>query len=171
MIPWTIRQARPDDAAQIADTEARTAATPGLLVARPGELPLHGFREKIEALERHGRYLVAEAAGVVVGHAFLDPMGLAAVRHVFHLTIVVAPEHTGHGIGRALLEELLRWAEGDGRVEKVELRVRASNQRAIALYDSVGFVEEGRLRARVKLPDGSRVDDIAMAWFPGKSHA
>jgi RimJ/RimL family protein N-acetyltransferase len=50
-------------------------------------------------------------------------------------------------------------------VEKVELRVRATNAAAVHLYTKFGFVEEGRLRRRVKLADTGYVDDITMAWF------
>jgi ribosomal protein S18 acetylase RimI-like enzyme len=42
--------------------------------------------------------------------------------------------------------------------------VRASNTVAIALYESLGFVVEGRLRARVETPNG-RVDDLVMAML------
>jgi RimJ/RimL family protein N-acetyltransferase len=31
------------------------------------------------------------------------------------------------------------------------------------LYQRLGFVEEGRFRDRIRLPDGTFVDDIAMA--------
>ena len=49
----------------------------------------------------------------------------------------------GRGIGTALLEDLFGWAQRDSRVKKVELRVRATNQRALALYRKFGFLEEG----------------------------
>jgi RimJ/RimL family protein N-acetyltransferase len=58
------------------------------------------------------------------------------------------------------------WANQTPHVKKIELLVRATNQRAIRLYSKLGFLEEGRFRDRVRLPDGSFVDDLAMAWFP-----
>ena len=45
---------------------------------------------------------------------------------------------------------------------RVELGVRADNLRAVALYRSLGFVEEGVRRDFVRLGDGSFVDDITM---------
>lgn len=110
--------------------------------------------------------MVAEIDGHVVGHAMLDPMDMAATAHVFHLTVVVHPGHTGRGIGRALMNDLLAWAESNARVSKIELRARATNKRAIRLYQQLGFVEEGRFRGRVRLEDGTLVDDVAMAWWP-----
>ena len=44
--------------------------------------------------------------------------------------------------------------------------LRATNKRAIRLYSKFGFFEEGRFKDRVRLIDGSFVDDLAMAWFP-----
>ena len=50
-------------------------------------------------------------------------------------------------------------------VEKIELMVRATNLRAIHLYQSLGFTDEGRIRRRVKTADGTYHDDIAMGLF------
>jgi ribosomal protein S18 acetylase RimI-like enzyme len=50
-----------------------------------------------------------------------------------------------------------------------ELRVRATNQAAIALYRKLGFIDEGRFRKRIAFQDGTYVDDLAMAWFPARS--
>ena len=166
-----IRLARPADAAAIADAERETAATPGRLVGRPGEIPLAAYTEKIAALAAgpgRGRYLVAERAGSPVGHAFLESMPMAGNAHVFQLTVVVHPGQTGQGIGRRLLEALLGWARQEPRVHKVELLVRATNAPALRLYRSLGFVEEGRLRDRVRTADGTLVDDLLLAWFPAR---
>jgi len=165
----TIRTAAKTDAATLWDAERRTAMTPGLLVSRPAELRAELFEEKIESLATRGRYVVAEIHGDIVGHAFLEPLvNLAAISHVFTLTIVVHPGRLGQGIGSALLGHLLDWAAQDPRVTKVELRVRSTNARAIALYKKRGFVEEERFRRRLRLEDGTFVDDIAMAYFPAK---
>ena len=166
----TVRNAAPTDAHLLCDAECQTAMTPGLLAARPGEIPVDAFKAKIEALAGRGRYVVAELDGTAVGHAFLEPLSaLAAISHVFQLTIVVHPGHIGRGIGTILLKDVLDWAQQDSRVKKVELRVRATNERAIALYRKFGFVEEGCFRKRVAFQDGTFVDDLAMAWFPTES--
>jgi putative acetyltransferase len=74
-----------------------------------------------------------------VGHAFLDPIPLEAVSHVFRLTIVVHPGYQSQGIGNALMTELIDWAMQTPRVRKIELLVRATNQRAIRLYSNSVF--------------------------------
>jgi len=164
-----IRKAVVEDAANLVSAEQETSRTPGLLVSRPHELTRVAFEQKIVELGPSGRYVVAEKDGKIVGHALLEPMGLQAIAHVFRLTIVVHPGYLGEGIGTALMRDLLDWAEQTPRVGKIELLVRASNARAIRLYSKLGFVEEGRFRKRVRLPDGSFVDDISMAWFPKRS--
>lgn len=161
-----LRIARIEDAATLAAAEVETARTPGRLVSGPHELKVEAFAATIIRLRDTGRYLVAEQDGRLVGHGLLEPASLSARSHVFQLTIVVHPGHTNRGIGKTLLQALLDWAEHDTRVHKVELRVRSSNQRAIGLYRRYGFSEEGRLREHIRLPDGSYVDDILMAWFP-----
>lgn len=166
-----IRQAVIDDASVLAAAEIETARRPGLLVSRPEELKAEAFAAKIDQLATSGCYLVVERDGRPVGHGLLEPAPLAARGHIFWLTLVVHPGHTDRGIGKLLLGALLDWAESDSRVHKVELRVRGGNQRAIGLYRRYGFSEEGRLREHIRLPDGSCVDDILMAWFPRRLRA
>jgi RimJ/RimL family protein N-acetyltransferase len=170
MLNAIIRAARNEDAAILAAAERATAETPGLLVSRPSELVLESFEKKIVDLSKVGRYIVAEKDGKIVGHALLDPMPLEAISHVFRLTIVVHPGFLGQGIGISLMRDLMEWANQSPPVKKIELLVRATNARAIHLYSKLGFIEEGRFRNRVRLPDDELVDDIAMAWFPRREH-
>ncbi len=166
MLNLLIRDARIEDAAILAAAERATAETPGLLVSRPSELIPENFEKKIVELAKLGRYIVGEKDGKIVGHALLDPMPLEALSHVFRLTIVVHPGFLGQGVGTVLMRDLMDWAMRTSRVAKIELLVRATNERAIHLYSKLGFVEEGRFKNRVHLPENTFVDDLAMAWFP-----
>ncbi len=159
-----IRVAKLADAPILAQAERAIAATPGLLVSLPTELTDERFAQKIAALDvaDNGHYLVAERAGEIVGHGMLDPLPLAAVRHVVHLTLAVHPGWQGRGIGHALLERLIEWAKGAPAVEKIELNVRATNAAAHALYLKMGFTEIGRWQRRVKIGKDQYVADIAM---------
>src|ERR1044072_54009 len=74
------------------------------------------------------------------------------------------------GIGTALLRDLMEWAKRSPEVRKIELLVRATNQRAVHFYSTLGFFEEGRFQKRICLPDGNFIDDLAMAWFPEPAH-
>lgn len=165
----SIRKARPEDALVLAAAERTIAAVPGMLASRPDEIDDDAVRERILDLNDRGRgnYLVAEHAGTVIGHAFLELLSLAATSHVVRLTIAVHEGHQGRGVGRALMDELLRWARSIPHVEKVELQVRSSNERAIALYRSLGFVEEGRKTRRLKMGPNEYLDDVYMALWVG----
>ena len=60
----------------------------------------------------------------------------------------------GQGLGRACVRVLKRMAFRDLHAHRFWLDVKSLNQRALALYASEGFVEEGRLRESVRLGDG-----------------
>jgi len=47
------------------------------------------------------------------------------------------------------MQHALDWAIASCETEKKELLVRASNQRALGLYRSMGLIEEGRIRNRL----------------------
>ena len=160
----TIRAASSADAPHLASAQRKIATSPGLLVSRPGEIDDARLAQKIEALNGadNGRFLVAEAAGGLVGHGMLDPLPFAAVRHVVHLTMVTHPGWQGRGVGGAILGALIDWARASPAVGKIELHVRATNQAARALYARAGFREVGRLRQRVEVADGRYVDDVVM---------
>ena len=66
------------------------------------------------------------------------------------------------------MNELLRWARSDPRIEKIELQVRSSNEPAIHLYRSLGFVEEGRKTKRLKTGPNEYLDDVYMALWVGQ---
>jgi ribosomal protein S18 acetylase RimI-like enzyme len=165
----SIREARQEDAPLLAAAERAIARVPGQLASLPDEILDDAVRQKIVDLDGgRGVFLVAERAGAVVGHAFLEPLStLAVTSHVLRLMIAVHEGHQRQGVGRALMNELLRWAKPNPRVEKIELQVRSSNARAIALYRSLGFVEEGRKTRRLKIGPGEYIDDLYMALWVG----
>lgn len=163
----SIRSAHIDDAAILCAAECAIAKTPGRLISRPEELRPEAFATLIETLiNGAGCYLVAEENGDCIGHALLKPMELNALAHVYQLTIVVHAGYEGKGIGTALMQSVCEWAMYTNRVHKIELLVRSTNNRALSLYRKFGFIEEGRFRDRVRFPDGSYIDEVAMAWFP-----
>jgi ribosomal protein S18 acetylase RimI-like enzyme len=163
----TLRDARVEDGALLAGAERLVAAKPGYLASRPEELLDEVFRATIRRCAGgfEGKYLVAEIGGQVVGHAVVVPMALAATRHIVRLTIVVHPGHEGQGIGKQLLTALIEWARAAPGVRKIELNVRATNTRAIALYRSLGFEEQGRQLQRICIDAQTFIDDLEMGLF------
>jgi ribosomal protein S18 acetylase RimI-like enzyme len=85
------------------------------------------------------------------------------VRHIGHLAgMMVRPQATRGGIGRALLTVCLDRVRRTGGVRMVTLSVTAGNAPAIALYQGMGFRRYGSL-PRAVLVDGVFHDKDLMA--------
>jgi ribosomal protein S18 acetylase RimI-like enzyme len=74
----------------------------------------------------------------------------------------VKPEHRGSGVARALLLELLSFAQSVPGITQVNLCVNAENSGAIKLYESVGFKVFGR-EPRAMQIEGVFYDEIHMS--------
>lgn len=109
-----------------------------------------------ELASPHGRYLVDDVDGVVVGYGGVRALQGGADADI--QTIALDADHRGSGRGRMLLRALLDAARQRGARE-IFLEVRADNPVAERLYLSEGFAEIGR-RPRYYQPDG--VDAIVM---------
>lgn len=93
------------------------------------------------------RYLVAELDGRIIGYA-----GAHLILDEGHITnVAVLEEVRGKGVGRALLAQLMQYASNLG-VAYLTLEVRASNQAAISLYQSFGFIKVG-IRKNYYMPE------------------
>ena len=82
-------------------------------------------------------------------------------RHGGVLGIGVLAAFRGIGLGRRIAEEAIRQAWERG-LERIALVVFASNARAIALYERLGFEHEG-VRRRARKLDGRSDDEVMMA--------
>ena len=106
----------------------------------------------------------------------LDPKGRVAGYAGMHNIVgkgmsptwrcILLPEK---GIGRALMETLLQFAE-ENHLRLVTLEVRASNAGAIALYEQLGFVQVGFRPGYYQKPKRGRPDyDQGLLARPGIS--
>ncbi len=88
--------------------------------------------------------LLAELEGKVVGSAGIGCFARREkTRHRASFGISVDKAFWGLGIGRALTEACIECAKTAGYVQ-LELEAVADNEKALALYRSVGFTEYGR---------------------------
>ncbi len=95
----------------------------------------------------------AVLAGRVVGWADIKPLDHPLQKHRAVLGMGVHPDFRGRGIGGALLKACLEQARRVG-IEKVELSVLRSNQRAVRLYRKLGFRDEGKIARYTKIDGG-----------------
>ena len=83
--------------------------------------------------------LVAREDGVVLGWAALTPVSQReCYRGVAELSIYVANDARGKGVGRALLEELCRAADA-ARVWTLQASILEGNDPSVALHAACGF--------------------------------
>lgn len=145
------------------------AGTEGGIARLEHEITKVYVRDFLEKSFEAGLIIVAEHPDdenelVAEVHAYKP--GMKAFEHVLSdLTIVVDPKFQGRKIGRTILtiflEEVVRNRPDIGRVELIS---RESNQRAIDLYQSLGFQIEGRLEMRIKTTKNQYEADIPMGW-------
>ena len=105
--------------------------------------------------------LLIEKGGEIVGNCDVSRWhGKCA--HVADVGIVLAPELRGMGVGRALMEKTMSLAAKRMRgLEIMELKVFSYNARARKLYESMGFLEAGRIPRGTK--EGTDYfDDVTM---------
>ncbi|KYF73256.1 acetyltransferase [Sorangium cellulosum] len=97
------------------------------------------WRARLELPGSHNlvAYVDGEPVGMATGAPFEGTYEL--------ISMWVAPEVRGQGVGDALVEEILRWACEQGASE-LRLDVKEHNLSAISLYVRHGFIDVGPSR-------------------------
>lgn len=108
-------------------------------------------------------FLIAKLNKSLAGALKLQGGALRRCRHTAALEIFVDPALRGAGVGRALMDAAIQWAEETPALSRVCLTVFDDNARAIRLYRAMGFVEEGRRVGHYKERDGTLRGDVLMA--------
>lgn len=173
----TIRSLRPEDARAYIDQQIRSARASPFTVTRDDEVE----RDEIKRAEWIAQCraedgslaLVAEGGGGLVGDLVFKNGKRGRMAHCGLFGIAVNEGWRGVGLGRFMIRTLLDWAWASPLIEKVSLGVFAENTAARRLYESMGFVEEGRRLREFKLGPGRYADDIVMCLYtkPGVAPA
>ena len=113
------------------------------------------FDEVVPSVEEHAAkiggsslpFLVAENSdGVVLGYAYLAPYRpRSAYRYTAELTVYLAHDARGRGIGRALVSRLLDDGAADGIREVIAVITATDDGESIAFHRAAGFTDAGRL--------------------------
>ncbi len=96
----------------------------------------------------------------IVGHAVVS----TAAGEAHLLNVCIMRERQGQGLGRAFVHHLIDRARLRG-AQVMFLEVRPSNRQALALYDSLGFVQIG-VRKDYYPGDQGREDALVLALQP-----
>jgi ribosomal protein S18 acetylase RimI-like enzyme len=117
--------------------------------------PVERMRTLIErVLDGEGvQMLAVTERDQVVGWCDILRHSRDGFRHVGGLGMGLLPEYRGRGLGRRLAVQAIEAARA-ASMERIELEVFASNTKAMALYEAIGFTIEGIKRKARKL-DGA----------------
>ncbi|HZT01906.1 MAG TPA: GNAT family N-acetyltransferase [Steroidobacteraceae bacterium] len=105
---------------------------------------------------------VAEQEGVVLGTYFMRPNQAGGGRHVCNCGYMTSAAATGRGIARGICGHSLAHARSRGYRAMQFNFVVSSNERAVRLWQSLGFEIVGRLPAAFARPSAGDVDAFVM---------
>lgn len=91
-------------------------------------------------------------SGEVVGHVDLSNIDLDH-RAASVCRVLVEPDRRRQGIGRQMMQQVIRVGFNELHLHRLDLRVFDFNAPAIACYEKVGFVQEGVLRDWLRTQD------------------
>ncbi len=165
----TVREPKVSDAKGLLDYMKDVDCETKFLAREPGELSFTVEQE--EAFIKNiiddstQQMLVALIDGQIVGNCSVGRvMNKRRYLHRAALGICVRQAFWGMGIGNILMQESIKWCENSG-IEQLELEVVTHNERALKMYQSLGFEIQGTKRHALKYSDGSYADEYFMILF------
>lgn len=161
-----LRNAENDDALMMKDYLRIVSGETRFLSREADEVDLT-LEQELSFIERHNNsprdlLIISFVDGEYAGNCSLDAKLLSRRNaHRAGIGIALFQKYTGFGLGRILMERMIKYAKESG-FEQLELTVVSQNKRAIGLYKSLGFEEWGRLPNSNKYDDGTYSDDVYM---------
>ncbi|ATB28279.1 GNAT family N-acetyltransferase [Melittangium boletus] len=105
---------------------------------------------------------VAEENGVILGTYYMRPNQAGGGRHVCNCGYMTSAAATGRGVARRMCEHSLEHARSRGYQAMQFNFVISTNERAVRLWQSLGFEIVGRLPAAFRHPTAGYVDALVM---------
>lgn len=142
----SIRSVAPADLAAIQAIYAREVLTrTATFELEPPDV--EEMAQRVEAVRGAGLpWLVAEIEGAVAGYAYAGPYRIRpAYRLTVENSVYVDDAFLRRGVGRALLEELIRLCTRLGRREMVAVIGDSANAASVGLHAAAGFRHVGTL--------------------------
>ena len=160
-----IREPEPSDAAALLNYFQQAVQDSDFLMTTPDEARQHTLRTEqdfIRSFRAHpyNLYLVAVVQQQIVATLSVTRGNRSKIEHTAEFGIAVIRPYWNMGIGRRLMTQMFRWLSSHPQIKLLYCKVMANNERAIHLYQSFGFVEQGRLSRFLRQPSGEYVDLI-----------
>lgn len=154
-----------DDAATLLDYLRITAEETPFLLREPEECTMTVAQEQ-DYLRRTLQspsitMLLCEVNGKLAGNCRISRHTKLKTQHRASIGIALMQEFWGLGIGTAMFQALIRIAREEG-ITQLELEVFAGNQRAIALYQKMGFRIVAEHPNAIRQKDGTLISEFLM---------
>lgn len=115
-------------------------------------------------------WAIAEGeGGRCIGHVGLYKIDHRARSAEFAI-MLGSKAHWNKGLGKSITAFVVEYGFSELNLNRIQLSVLSTNGRALQLYHSLGFTEEGRLR-QAQFKAGHYVDVVLMAILKGESSA
>jgi ribosomal protein S18 acetylase RimI-like enzyme len=145
------------------------AAIAAIILPIIGEGATYTLDPKMSEAEALGYWIapdketfVAEQDGVIVGTYYIRPNQLGGGRHICNCGYMTSPTASGRGIARRMCEHSLVHARSQGYRAMQFNFVVSTNERAVRLWQSLGFEIVGRLPLAFLHPTAGYVDALVM---------
>ncbi|MBJ8028999.1 GNAT family N-acetyltransferase [Bacillus cereus group sp. N21] len=169
-INYTVRSAMDKDANDLSKLRLQIDGETENLDREEGEgfIDTTRFEEIIKTDTESPRnlFLVAVVNDRIVGFSRCEGVYLKRFSHKVEFGVCVLKEFWGYRIGKNLLKESISWADANS-IKKMTLNVLETNDKAIKLYEKLGFEIEGILKNDKRLADGKYYNTIIMGRFNG----
>lgn len=159
---YTFRKPVPDDAQAMLDyLSAVGSETDNLTFDGSVLMTLEEERTYLASCNKGRKFFMCAFDGdkciaTITSHASERPR----LCHLGQVGVSVRKDYWGQGIATHLMQMLFDWARESG-LSKLNLEVRADNERAISLYKKLGFVTEG-FSTRMLFVNGIYADGVMM---------
>ncbi|MFY0518676.1 GNAT family N-acetyltransferase [Lysinibacillus sp. UGB7] len=162
---YTIRSAIETDTRELSALRLQIDGETENLDREKGEafIDPQGFQQLIKADTDNPRnlFLVAVAHHQIVGFSRCEGFALKRFSHKVEFGVGVLKEFWGYGIGKNFLQQSIAWADAND-IKKMALHVLETNDKAIRLYEKLGFEVEGLLKNDKILSDGKYYNTVVM---------
>ncbi len=167
---FNVRKVKESDCHSLLNLYKKVSKVVGGIARNYDEVTEDYISHNLTRSSEHGISLVVENPsneGNIIAEIHCCQPEPSVFSHVLSdLTIVVDPDFQGKGLGKLVFRSLLAKIENTRNdIFRVELIARESNQKAIRLYQKLGFQVEGRFENRIYNDEKKFEADIAMAWF------
>jgi RimJ/RimL family protein N-acetyltransferase len=169
-ITYIVRSAIDNDAKDLSELRLQIDGETENLDREKGEafIDVPGFEHmiKMDTESHRNLFLVAVVDDRIVGFSRCEGIYLNRFSHKVEFGVCVLKDFWGYGIGKNLLKESISWADSNG-IKKITLSVLETNDKAIKLYQNLGFEIEGVLKKDKILSDGKYYNTIIMGRYNG----